>query len=320
MALEVLIDNRDGVIWEVPLSSLTWKTVKTGGAGVLDCTLINLDPLKDKVVSGAVVRATYGEQKIFYGYSKKRAFSMSEEFKITAYDQLKYLKYSDTFVLSSMTASAAFQKICSDFGVTIGIVDDTKYKLPAMVEEDKEALDVLAKCLDSTLVATNNNFVMYDDFGKATLRNISSLVIDPTEFYIGEESLLYDFDYEASIEDSYNRIKLVIDDKEASKRKVFIAQDSANIAKWGRMQYYEKVDENMTAAQVEGLLDALLTTHNKEKETLTLKCLGDWRVRAGRMVFVYLEKLNLKKLFLVDECTHDWKSGVHTMSLKVKVV
>ena len=86
------------------------------------------------------------------------------------------------------------------------------------------------------------------------------------------------------------------------------------------MQYFEKVDENMTPAQVESLLNALLQTHNKEKETLTLKCLGHWSVRAGKMVYIWLEKLNLKKLFLVENCTHDWVEGVHTMSLELKVV
>lgn len=320
MTLEVLIDNRDGNIWEVPVHSLSWKTVKTGGAGVLECNLINSEPLKNKVVSGAVVRVTDGDHKIFYGFSKKRGFSKSDEFKFTAYNQLKYLKYSDTFVMASMTATQALTQICKDYGLTTGIVADTQYKLPAMVEEEKEALDVLAKYLDSTLIATNENFVIYDEFGKINLQNINNLVINPTEFYIGEESLLYDFDYEASIEDSYNRIKLVMDDKEESKRKVFIAQDSTNIAKWGRMQYYEKVDENMTVAEVELLLDALLQTHNKEKEKLTLKCLGDWRVWAGRMVYVFIDKLKLGKMFLVTECSHNWNSGVHTMSLEVKVI
>ncbi len=159
-----------------------------------------------------------------------------------------------------------------------------------------------------------------DNFGSLGLHNIKDMIIPPTDFYIGEESLLYDFDYSVSIEDAYNKIKLVVDDKKASKRKVFIAQDSGNIAKWGQLQYYKKVDENMTSAQVESLLDALLAVHNKEKKELSLKCLGDWRVRAGKMVFIYIEKLGLKQLFLVEACTHDWSAKVHTMTLELKVV
>ena len=318
--MEVLIDNRDGSIYEVPVTSISWKTEKTGKASELNVTLLNPKPLEDKVVSGAVVRVTDDVHKIFYGYSFKVGFGKNSEFKITAYDQLKYLMYNDTYVIPSMPAEAAIARICGQAGRSLSTLASTGFTAPAMVEEDKKALDVIMKYIDSAIVATNQSFVFMDEFGSLGLHNINSLVISPTEFYIGEESLLYDLDYSVSIEDAYNRIKLVIDDKEASKRKVFIAQDGGNIAKWGQLQYYKKVDENMTSAQVESLLNALLAVHNKEKKELSLKCLGDWRVRAGKMVFIYIEKLGLKQLFLVEACTHDWSPKVHKMSLELKVI
>ncbi|WP_342667622.1 XkdQ/YqbQ family protein [Lysinibacillus contaminans] len=318
--MEVLIDNRDGNIYEVPITSVSWKTEKTGKASELNVTLLNPDPIKDEVVSGAIVRVTDGVHKIFYGYSFKAGFGKNSEFKVTAYDQLKYLMYNDTYVIPSMSAESAIARICGQANLTLSKSASTGFVAPGMVEEDKKALDVIMKYIDSAIVATNQSFVFMDDFGSLGLHNISDLVIPPTEFYIGEESLLYDFDYSVSIEDAYNRIKLVVDDKEASKRKVFIAQDSGNIAKWGQLQYYKKVDENMTPAQVESLLDTLLAVHNKEKKELSLKCLGDWRVRAGKMVFIYIEKLGLKQLFLVETCTQDWSPKVHTMSLELKVV
>lgn len=318
--LEVLIDNRDGAIYEVPVTSISWKTERRGKASELNVTMLNPEPLKDKVVSGAIVRVTENAHKIFYGYSFKAGFGKNSEFKITAYDQLKYFMYNDTFVLKSMPAEAAITQICSQLGRKLSTAAATGFKAPAMIEDDKKALDVIMKYIDSAIVATNQSFVFMDDFGSLGLHNISNLVIDPTEFYIGEESLLYDFDYSVSIEDSYNRIKLALDDKEAAKRKIFIAQDSDSISKWGQLQFYKKVDENMTTAQIKSLLDALLAVHNKEKKELSLKCLGDWRVRAGKMVFIFIEKLDLKQLFLVEACTHEWSAKVHTMSLELKVI
>lgn len=263
--IEVLIDNRDGNIYEIPVTSISWKTEKTGKSSELNVNLLNPKPLENKIVSGAIVRVTDDEHKIFYGYSFKAGFGISSEFKITAYDQLRYLMYNDTFVMKSMQAEAAIAQICSQAKLKLSVSTKTGYKAPAMIEEDKKALDVVMKYIDSAIVATNQSFVFMDNFGSLELHNIKNLVIPPTDFYIGEESLLYDYDYSISIDDSYNRIKLVLDDKKASKRRVFIAQDSNNIAKWGQLQYYEKVDENMTRAQVENLLDALLTVHNKEK-------------------------------------------------------
>ncbi|GLC87485.1 XkdQ/YqbQ family protein [Lysinibacillus piscis] len=318
--MEVLIDNRDGNIYEVPVTSLSWKTEKCGKASELIVTMLNPNPLKDKVVSGAIVRVTDDIHKIFYGYSFKAGFGKSSEFKVTAYDQLRYFMYDDQFVIPSILAEAAIARICSKVGRNLDTVASTGFKAPALIEEGKKALDVIMKYIDSTIVATNQSYVFMDDFGSLGLHNIKDLVIDPTDFYIGEESLLYDYDYTVSIEDSYNLIKLAVDDKKAGKRRVFIAQDSDNITKWGQLQFYKKVDENMTTAQVESLLDALLAVHNKEKKELSLKCLGDWRVRAGKMVFIFIEKIGLKQLFLVEACTHDWSAKVHTMSLELKVV
>ncbi|WP_337980655.1 XkdQ/YqbQ family protein [Lysinibacillus sp. JNUCC-52] len=315
-----MVDNRDGNIYEVPVTSLSWKTEKTGKASELTVNLLNPNPLENKIVSGAIVRVIDGKHKVFYGYSFKAGFGKDSDFNIIAYDQLKYLMYEDTFVIPSMLAEKAIERICSIANLQLISVAKTGFTTPGMVEEDKKALDVIMKCIDSAIVATNQSFVFMDEFGSLGLHNINDLVIPPTDFYIGEESLLYDYDYSVSIEDSYNRVKLVLDDKETSKRRVFIAQDSSNIAKWGQLQYYKKVDENMTPSQIESLLNVLLTVHNTEKKELSLKCLGDWRVRAGKMVFIYIEKLKIKQLFLVEACTHDWSAKVHTMSLELKVI
>jgi hypothetical protein len=49
------------------------------------------------------------------------------------------------------------------------------------------------KFLDSTLIATNRNFVLFDNFGSLALKNINNMKIAADDFYIGEGSLLFDF-------------------------------------------------------------------------------------------------------------------------------
>ena len=117
--MEVLIDNRDGNIYEVPVTSVSWKTEKTGKASELNVTLLNPEPLKNKVSSGAIVRVTDDTHKVFYGYSFKAGFGKNSEFKITAYDKLKYFMYNDTFVLPSMAAEKAIERICGKVGLSL---------------------------------------------------------------------------------------------------------------------------------------------------------------------------------------------------------
>jgi hypothetical protein len=319
--MEVLIDNKNGTVWDMPVSSVNWKTSRIGKAGTLDVELIVENPLKYPVNNGNIIRATDGKDKVFYGYVFEGGFQKDSKVSIKAYDQTRYLMANDTFVFSATTATKAIKKIVSDLQLKIGVFEETGYTVPGVVEDDKKAFDVISKFLDSTLIATNRNYVFYDDFGSLALKNINNMKIAADDFYIGEESLLFDFNFKKSIDsETYNRVKLVQDNKDTGKREVYIAQDSANIAKWGRLQDFKKVDDKMTSAQIKDLLDHLIRLRNRETKSLTLDCLGHWKVRAGSFVLIYIEKLGIKEYFLVDECTHKWTEGIHTMTLDVKVI
>ena len=319
--MEVLIDNLNGTVWDMPVLSIEWKTERIGKVGTLDATLIVSEPLKHPIDNGNIIRVTDGKDNIFYGFVFEAGFTKEDDVKIKAYDQLKYLMYNDTFVFPATTATAAIKKIATDAQLKIGTFEETGYKVPALIEDDKKALDVAVKFLDSTLIATNRNFVLYDDFGSLALKNINNMKIAADDFYIGEESLLFDFDYKKSIDkETYNRVKLVHDNKETKKREVYIVQDSANISKWGRLQEFKKVDENMTPAQIKDLADKIIKLRNRETKTFSLECLGHWKVRGGSFVMVYIEKFGIKEYFLVDDCAHSWDSGIHTMSVELRVI
>lgn len=319
--MQVLIDNMNGTVWDMPVSNAEWKTNRVGKVGTLDLTLIISDPDEYPIENGNVIRVTMGDAKVFFGYVFEVSFGSGDEVEVKAYDQMKYLMYNDTFVFPASTATVAVQKLAKDAGLKVGKMEDTKYVVPAVIMDDKKALDVAMKYMDSTLIATNRNYVLFDDFGSLSLKNIDSMKIPADKFYIGEESLMFDFDYKKSIDkETYNRIKLVHDNKKTKKREVYIVQDSKNIAKWGRLQEFRKVDENMTSAQIKELADRMIKLRNRETKTLTLDCLGHWAVRGGSFVMLYIEKLSVKEYFLVNECTHTWSNGIHTMNLVVAVI
>lgn len=319
--MEVLIDNKDGKVYDMPVRSVTWKTERIGKAGELEAELVIEDPLKFPVNSGAVMRVQDGKQRIFYGYVVSVKMGRDDIVTVKALDQLRYLMYNDSFVIKAMTASKAIESILKKAGLKIGFLADTIVKVSGIVEDDKKAFDVVSQYLDSTLIASNKSFLIYDNFGEVILRDIKNMKLPSDEFYIGEESLMYDFEYEKKIDsDTYNKIKLVHDNEKTSKREVYIAQDSKTIAQWGLMQKFRKVDKNMKPDQIKELANNLLKLHNREEESLDISALGEWRVRAGRFIFFRLDKFGIKKYFLIDECEHDWNEGVHTMKLKVKVI
>src|SRR5690625_3313263 len=187
-----------------------------------------------------------------------------------------------------------------------------------MVEDGQSLIDIIDKALALTLINADLNYVLYDDFGSLTLRNIEDMLVD---FYIGDDSLLHNYRYSRSIDsDTYNKIKVYQDNEETGRREIYVAQDSGSITRWGTLQLYQQADENMNAAQIEQMVDTLIQIKNRETKTLKLDCVGDVRVRAGCYVPIVIDEYNINQPFVVDEVSHRWNGSDHQMQVTLKVV
>ncbi|QNK57547.1 hypothetical protein [Paenibacillus sp. PAMC21692] len=321
--IEVLVDNKNGNVWDVSelAVSMSWQTSRIGKAGSLDLTLVKggLNQSADyRIQNGDVIWAKKDEQPIFYGYVFTVEDGRGESIRIKAFDQIRYLLTADHYSFENKRASDVIRTIAAKYKLRTGTIAETPYVIPVLIGDGEKLLDLCGKALTLTLIHGGKNYVLYDDFGSLALRNVEDLLVD---FYIGDGSLLTDYSMSTSIDgDTYNRIVLYKNNQTTGKRDVYMAQDSANIAKWGILQLYQSVDENKNDAQINELLTTLTTLHNRESKTLKLDALGDLRVRAGSYVRVLLQEQGLNAPFLVNECTHKFEGAVHTMSLDVKVI
>lgn len=320
--LEIEIDNRSGKIWGVSelISSLRLKTSRFGKAGSAELTFVRNYLYGDSsftIEPGYVVRIRHGKVNLFYGVVFIVDQSEDDALKVTAYDQIRYLLSADTHVFTNTTATAIIKKILDENKLIVGTLADTKYVIPKLSEDGQKLLDIIYKALDTTLTSDKKMFIFYDDFGKLSLTRIEDMILDVV---IGANSLLYGYKYKRSIDsETYNRIKLVMDNKKTGKRDVYIEQDSSTIAKWGRLQYYRKVEEGTNPAQIKEAMKNLLELKNREQLTFTLDALGDPRLRAGSGVYIDLPELTAPALHLVNECTHNFEGDEHTMSLELVV-
>ncbi|MFL8467165.1 NlpC/P60 family protein, partial [Clostridioides difficile] len=174
---------------------------------------------------------------------------------------------------------------------------------------------MILTALDDTLREKKEMYVLYDDFGRLTLKNIASMKLD----IVMDNDVIEDFDYNSSIDsDTYTKIKLVRDNEETSKRDVYIAQDSAHIRSWGILQLFETVDKNMSEAEIKQKCDILLKLYNRKTKTLSLKnVLGDIKVRAGCLLFITLNlgDIELQNYMLVEKVKHTFENNSHFMDL-----
>ena len=312
MAAELLIQNGNKVFIPVVQEDITWQTERKGSPGKLTFK-VHLDESLD-ITEGNAVRFKWNGSNIFYGFIFSKKMDKNRIITVTAYDQLRYLNNKDTYVYENKTAGEVIQMICSDFQMQTGSIEDTGFKIASRVEDNQTLFDIIHNALDATMENQKYMYVMYDDFGKVTLKGLDNMRLN----LLIDEETGENFDYQSSIdENTYNRIKLVYDNEDSGQRDVYIAQDSSNINNWGVLQYYTLQKGENGQSKV----DALLSLYNKKTRKLTIKnALGDVRVRAGSMVVVIMDlgDVKLKNLMLVETCKHTFKLDEHMMELKLR--
>lgn len=323
MQIQIIIDDKKGNVFDISelIEEVTWKTKRKGNPSSLEIKL-----LEDKQVTisnGHVITFKVDNNNVFYGYVFKNSGDNGQEINITAYDQIKYLMYNEYYVGVNKKASDLIEEIFKNLKLNIGIIEDTGYTIPTIQEDDKKYLDIIYSALDKTLVGNSKMFVLYDDYGYLNLKNINNM---KQEMVISDDSNLGNYDWESSIEDSYNRIKFVRDNEEFKGREVYIAQDSKNIANWGKLQLFKKMDSKLNKAQIEEMVTGTLKLKNKETKKLKLKdVLGteislDLRLRGGAGVYVIIKKRNISQYYLIEEATHKFSKNEHIMDFDLKVV
>ncbi len=166
-----------GKIYEPLLEEgLKWETERAGTPGKLTFTV-----LKDDIIDfqeGNIVKLSIDSQNKFFGVVFTKQRNKDGKIKVTAYDQLRYFKNKDTYIYTNQTAAALLKMIVDDFKLKWGTVEDTGYVISKRVEDNKTLFDIIQNALDETLRVTHKMYVLYDDYGNVTLKNVESMKLN----------------------------------------------------------------------------------------------------------------------------------------------
>lgn len=313
MEMELIIQNGKKVYSPAVLEGVEWSTERSGAPGQLEFKVIADKNLK--ITEGNAVRFKYKKKKVFYGFIFTRKIDSDGVMSITAYDQLRYLKNKDTYKYENQTLTQLIKRIAADFSLRTGSLENTGYKIPSRVEDNQALFDIIANAQDLTMMNRGKLYVLFDDFGKISLKNIAKMKVN----IVIDKDTGQKYEYTSSIDsETYNQIKLYYDNKDAGQREVYIARSTKNINAWGMLQYYESLQDGESGKEK---ADMLLKLYNEKKKTLSVQdVIGDHRVRAGSMVVVSM-KIDRKKVLqymLVEKCKHNYKEGEHWMDLTLR--
>lgn len=311
--IELLIQNGNRVCQPVLQDEVRWETERKGQPGKLTFSVVS-----DSIINfqeGNPVRLKVGGVNVFYGFVFKKERDKENIINVTAYDQLRYFKNKDTYIYSNKTAGELIQMIAADFNLRTGTLENTGFKIASRVEDNKSLFDIVQTALDLTLENRRKMYVLYDDFGRLTLKNVESMKLN---FLIDDEAA-ENYKYSSTIDgETYNRIKLSYENDETGKREIYIAQDSRNINNWGVLQYFENIDSKVNG---KAKADGLLQLYNAKTRNLTINnAFGDVRVRAGSSLPIKLNlgDVNVQNFMLVEKVQHTFKNDEHMMNMTLR--
>lgn len=296
--------------------SVKWELERKGSPGKLSFSVI---PDKKLIFEeGDAVTFKWNGKNIFFGFIFEKKRTQDNKIDVTCYDQLRYLKNKDTYVYKMKTVTEVVKMIAEDFGMNIGTLDASPYKIPSRIEDNKTLFDIIGNALNETLMSETMIYVLYDDFGKLTLKNTNNMLVN---IMIDKETG-QSYNYTSSINgETYNKIKLSYSNDETKTRDIYIAKDSDTINKWGVLQYYETIQSGASTSGLKEKAVELLKLYDSPVRNLKIeKCFGDTRVRAGSSVVVMMEfdDIKISNYMMVEKVKHNFENITHTMDLTLK--
>ena len=329
MKPELLLQNRAGRVFEISkiTEKVEYTTNRTGSAGKLTFSLIKAGDLSFH--EGDRVRFSVDGTLIFFGYVFTKVKDRWGVIAVTCYDQLRFLKTNVSYVFTGKTAGQIIQQIANDFNefttdtrlIKVGRIDDTGYAIPSLVQENRSCLDIINHAVQLTTRNTGKVFAFFDDGGELSLRKVEDM---RSTTVIGTKSLLTEYEYKTDIDrETYNQIKLVRPNKESGRADTYIVKDSANIERWGLLQLYKTVDEQLNEAQITAQAETMLAYYNRVLRTLTIQSLGVPGIRAGSMVMINVPDLgdiSLSKYVLLEKVVHIYANESHTMEVETLTI
>jgi len=300
--------------------SVTYTTNRNGSAGTLTFTLLKNQSLN--LTEGARVQFYVDGKGIFHGFIFVIEQNRWGEISVTAYDQLRYLKCNASYSFIKKTLGEIIQQIATDMELKTGVLEDTGHSFDKLTKENTSCLDIIEYGLMLTQYKTGKTFVFYDDFGKLNLKESQNMKSD---ILIGDGSILTDYTYKSDIDtDTYNQVKLVKSNKDTGQIDNYIFKDQTTIKKWGVLQNFVKVDENLNEAQISEQGNIMMAYYNRVLKTITINGVGGAPdLKAGAMAYFKLKdvpELKNRYLLILDKVKHTFSAGEHTMNLEARIV
>ncbi len=313
-----LILYRDSKTYDISelVESIKWKGRKGSAARSVSISLLDCKGAQSgiDVTKGHQLIFSYKGKELFRGMIMSQQQSESFKMPITAYDNGIYLSNNkDTFVYENKTVHDIFIDVCKRFGIKYSDVAKTSYKIPELTKSKTTAWDAILDAISQDFKATGTKYYVNSSKGVLSLIKRRENIL---QWVLETGGNIMSYTYKKSIEDIKTRLKILSDED-----KVYAVKKNTELEKKiGIFQDIEKKDDDLSEAKLQEHIKETLKEISTPEISLSVEALGIPDVISGVGVYVIIDELGIKRTFYVDEDTHTFKGGSHTMNLTLNSV
>lgn len=295
------------------VSSVSWggsvsQAARTAEIGVINAPNdANVTNLKLNIAAGEIIKLYEGGEVIFFGqvYPAKKT-SETGTVTYTCYDLLNHLlKSTGVYNFADTTAERITQKVCADLGIETGSIAETKATIKKMIIDGDNYYDIIMKAYTKAAEQTGKKYICRMNGSALSVEEKGTEV---TNFVLAEEYNITNVEYEETIENMVNVVKIYDD----TGTQIGEVRDDEAVEKYGVFQQIYKKEKGINESTA-----AKSMLQGVEKRVTLDGINGDLKCIAGNGVEVYDKATGLNGLFWIDSDTHTWENGTHIMNLEL---
>ncbi|MFT4413184.1 hypothetical protein ACLM5H_04910 [Fredinandcohnia humi] len=316
--ISVLYNNgKQQIYLDEIVTSVTWSGDIMQASRKLEVDLSNTVNGRTRAIDieqGKEIRFFNGKKELFRGVIFADDINARGQHRLVAYDENIYLtRNKDTRIFKNMTASQIVKRLCNDFRIKMGKIDDTKYVIPKLILRDKTLWEMMIIALTVTQKSTGRRFFICSKEGKLQLLARKEQTV---QWVLENGVNIIDANYSQNIEELRNQVKVIGGDEKKAPVIATVKNDKL-IKSFGLMQHLENVDSKMKKSQMEQLAKQLLKELGTIDDEASLECLGIDDVIAGTGVYVKESMTHIIGGYYVSTDSHRFSQGSYTMSLNL---
>lgn len=307
MSLNLKVEQNGNDITNA-IGSMTWSGSAYSGARTFEFTTLN--PAGDTrfkmptIKTGDLICLYNGSSKLFHGkVTKRERKGEAGTGSYTAQDFMLYLiRSKGTYKFKKKKPEQITQLICKDLKIKTKSIAKTGMKISKILFTDKEYYNMILAAYTKAYKKTGTSYQPIFEGDKLSVIKKGAML----DLVLNQNEGITESSYEETTDSMVNKVVIY----NSKNKKIGTVSNKNWVKTYGTFQ------DSLSVEKGNGKKEAKNTLAGLEK-TASLSAIGDIRCVSGYGIRINDTDSGLTGTFWIENDTHTFENGVHTMSLEL---